>query len=201
MNPSMWIIAVLTTAAWVLPCEGAGLSIQLRDEQGKPVTDAVVGALVRGTRSTAAPGAAAQIVQRQRTFQPAITAIQTGTPVQFPNFDTVRHHVFSFSPTKRFELKLYAGTPTTPVVFDRAGVAVLGCNIHDQMSAWVVVMDTAVLAKPDANGQVVLELPPGEHRLQAWRQVWGEVENFAEMSVQVPAAGLQMAWTLVPRSR
>lgn len=201
MSISVRITTALLAAACIAPSHGAVLEIQLRDEQGKPVRDAVIGALVAGARSSAAPGATTQIVQRKREFQSAITAVQTGTGVLFPNLDTVRHHVFSFSPTKRFELKLYAGTPTTPVVFDRAGVAVLGCNIHDRMAGWVVVMDTPIMAQTDTNGQVVLELPPGEHRLQAWRQAWGEVDRFAELNVQVPAAGVRTSWTLGPRSK
>ena len=68
--------------------------------------------------------------------------------MSFPNFDTVRHHVYSFSPAKTFELKLYAGVPNTPVVFDKPGIAVLGCNIHDNMAAWVVVADTPECSPP-----------------------------------------------------
>jgi plastocyanin len=196
MNPRMWIVAGLAMGICLQPCASAPLMVEVRDDQGRPVTDAVVGVLLRGIRTSASPTASASIVQRQRQFQPPITAVQTGTSVQFPNFDTVRHHVFSFSPTKRFELKLYAGTPAAPVVFDKAGVAVLGCNIHDLMAAWVVVMDTPVIGKTDAAGLVSLDVPSGEHRLLAWRHSWGEVEAFAERSMQMPASGIRTTWTL-----
>lgn len=90
---------------------------------------------VAGASRMAPAGAAAQVAQQGRQFVPQVSIVQAGTAVSFPNLDTVRHHVYSFSPVKTFELKLYAGTPSTPVVFERAGTAVLGCNIHDRMSA------------------------------------------------------------------
>jgi len=95
--------------------------------------------------------------------------VTVGTPVNFPNFDTVRHHVYSFSPIKPFELKLYAGVPQAPIIFDKPGTAVLGCNIHDQMAAWIVVVDTPHYARTAADGQVRLEnVPAGDYRLRAW---------------------------------
>jgi hypothetical protein len=89
--------------------------------------------------------------------------------VTFPNFDTVRHHVYSFSAAKTFELKLYAGVPNAPVTFDKPGVAVLGCNIHDRMAAWVVVADTPWSARSDADGRARIEaLPAGSYKLSVW---------------------------------
>jgi hypothetical protein len=102
-------------------------------------------------------------------FQPRVTVITTGTRALFPNFDTVRHHVYSFSPIKTFELKLYTGVPGTPVVFDKPGVAVLGCNIHDTMAAWVVVADTPWFARTPADGHVRIDaVPPGSYKLRLW---------------------------------
>jgi hypothetical protein len=88
--------------------------------------------------------------------------------VSFPNFDTVRHHVYSFSATKTFDIKLYAGTPANPVVFDKPGVATLGCNIHDRMSAHIVVVDTPLFASSDAAGAARFDLPAGDHVLLFW---------------------------------
>lgn len=194
------IFLVAAVAAGVSVAQAAPLVVQLLGADGQPVTGAVVGALVRGAHATTST-ASAQVAQKERQFQPVVTAIQTGTAVHFPNLDTVRHHVFSFSPIKRFELKLYAGTPAAPVVFDKAGVAVLGCNIHDRMAAWVVVMDTPLLTRSDAAGQVSFDLPAGEHRLQAWRPGWPENEPFAELGVTQTAGGQRLSWTLAPRAR
>jgi hypothetical protein len=111
------------------------------------------------------------MAQQNKRFVPDVLLVTRGTPVVFPNRDTVRHHVYSFSPTKRFELKLYVGTPAQPVVFDQPGVAVLGCNIHDQMIAWVVVVDTPYRAQADADGRVVLDnVPPDAYQLRLWHQ-------------------------------
>lgn len=144
------------------------LTVNVQDAQGAPLADAVVAVQVRGVPAQAAPGTQAELAQKGKRFVPGVLAIQTGTAVQFPNFDTVRHHVYSFSPIKTFELKLYAGTPAAPVVFDKPGTAVLGCNIHDAMAAYVRVVDTPHFALTDATGRAVLELPAGEHTLQTW---------------------------------
>ncbi len=97
---------------------------------------------VNGTPARAPAGAGAELGQRNKRFAPYVLPVQTGTAVSFPNFDTVRHHAYSFSPIRTFEIKPYVGTPVAPVVFDKPGTAVLGCNIHDRMAAYVHVVDT-----------------------------------------------------------
>lgn len=110
-----------------------------------------------------------QIEQRNKTFAPAVSVVQTGTAIEFPNNDTVRHHVYSFSAAKVFELKLYAGKPEKPVLFDKPGVVVLGCNIHDRMAAYIVVVDTPWSAISQSDGVArVADVPPGEYQLQVW---------------------------------
>lgn len=144
-------------------------TIQVKDAAGKPLADAVVAVLVRGKPSKAS-GAKADMGQKDRQFVPQLLVVQTGTLVNFPNFDTVRHHVYSFSPIKVFEIKLYAGTPSDPVLFDKPGVATLGCNIHDRMSAHIIVVDTPLFTRTDASGTARLDLPAGEHVLQFWHE-------------------------------
>ena len=107
--------------------------------------------------------------QQGKAFVPDVLVVTRGTAVNFPNRDTVRHHVYSFSPIRQFELKLYTGTPANPVVFDKSGVAVLGCNIHDQMVGWVLVLDTPFFATTTATGTVRLDnVPPGAYTLRTW---------------------------------
>jgi len=168
----------LMAARWLSRCAVALLAAQsahaapwavrLRTASGAPLADAVVAVELNGQPAKPATQATAQMEQRKREFQPHVLVVQTGTAVSFPNFDTVRHHVYSFSPTKTFDIRLYAGTPAQPVVFDRPGVATLGCNIHDRMSAHVVVVDTPLFGKSDAQGWLRLDLPPGQHRLLLW---------------------------------
>jgi plastocyanin len=146
----------------------ATLSVQVTDASGKPVVDAVVYA----ESVTPTPGArlkSAEIEQRSRKFMPTITIVQTGTEINFPNNDTVRHHVYSFSAPKPFELKLYSGKPGTPVVFDKPGTVVIGCNIHDQMVAYIHIVNTPHFGKTDQAGKVTIpDLGAGKYKLKAW---------------------------------
>jgi hypothetical protein len=85
-----------------------------------------------------------------------VSAVRVGTAVRFPNQDNIRHHVYSFSPAKKFELPLYKGSEAAPVVFDRPGLVVLGCNIHDWMVGYLYVLETPWFGRTDAEGRVVL---------------------------------------------
>ena len=99
--------------------------------------------------------------QVDKQFVPKVQAVLVGTPVTFPNNDNVRHQVYSFSPAKRFELPLYAGVPAQPIVFDKPGVVVLGCNIHDWMVGYIYVSESPYFAKTGKDGKAVLaDLPP-----------------------------------------
>lgn len=149
----------------------AQVDAQVFDTEGKPVAGAVVFLDSADAARRVKPLASAEIVQQDKRFLPEVLVVPRGTSVQFPNRDTVRHHVYSFSPAKKFELKLYVGTPANPVVFDRAGVVVLGCNIHDHMVGWVLVVDTPHHAVTRPDGRVSLEgVPSGEYTLRAWHQ-------------------------------
>ena len=111
---------------------------------------------------------AAIIDQINKRFAPRVSVVRTGTAITFPNSDRIRHQVYSFSPAKTFSLKLYAGSPNTPVIFDHPGLVVLGCNIHDSMVAFVAVVDSPYFAKTTDAGTVSLSLPAGRYRLLAW---------------------------------
>ena len=134
--------------------------------------------------------------QAGKQFVPQVLVVTTGTEVNFPNRDTVRHHVYSFSPVKKFELKLYIGTPAKPVLFDQTGIAVLGCNIHDQMVGWIVIVDTPYFGRTAGKGQLVLEkLPPGNYRLRSWHAGLPVGAPALDQAVTIPAEG-QLAVTL-----
>ena len=95
--------------------------------------------------------------------------MQAGTAIIFPNSDNIRHHVYSFSPAKKFELPLYSGVPAEPVVFDKVGFVTLGCNIHDWMIAYVAVLPTPYFQVTGNDGLAALkDLPPGHYTVQAW---------------------------------
>ena len=144
------------------------LLLQLTDAAGLPLVGAVVALEQPGLPKRARPGSQSEMAQRERQFAPRLLVIQTGTEVRFPNEDPVRHHVYSFSPAKSFELKLYLGEAAPPVRFDKPGVVQLGCNIHDQMSATIVVVDTPVHGVSNAKGELRLERLPGAGTLRLW---------------------------------
>jgi plastocyanin len=147
----------------------AGVTVMVTDANGAPVADAVVYAEAGGGQALPAARKPAAIEQKGRRFAPMVTVVQTGTEVSFPNNDTVRHHVYSFSPAKVFELKLYSGTPGSPIVFDKPGTVVVGCNIHDQMVAFIHVVDTPYFARTDASGKAQLDgVPAGKYTLRLW---------------------------------
>ena len=171
------------------------LNVVVQDSNGRPLEHAVVSVMVRGARERASADATAEMAQRERSFVPQVLVVQTGTPVSFPNLDTVRHHVYSFSAIKPFEIKLYVGTPAQPVVFDRPGTAVLGCNIHDKMVGYIHVVDTPYFARTGANGSATLDLPPGEHRVRAWHPVLQATGTPVQDTVKLPA-GASAALTI-----
>jgi plastocyanin len=144
------------------------LILEVQDGQGKPLSDAVVFLESAQARRLVQPLERAEVGQSNKQFVPNLLVVPVGTLVHFPNRDTVRHHVYSFSPTKKFELKLYIGTPAAPVLFDQAGVVVLGCNIHDQMVGWILVVDTPYYARTPESGRATLDVPVGSYRLRTW---------------------------------
>lgn len=152
-------------------CGGASaatLDAVVRDARGRGVIDAVVYAIPEN-RDVPPARKTAVMDQRNRMFIPHVLAVQTGTAVEFPNSDDIHHQVYSFSPAKTFQLPLYKGTPANAIVFDKAGVATLGCNIHDRMSAYIVVVDTPYFGITEKNGTVKLEnVPAGKYAVHVW---------------------------------
>ena len=164
----MRLLLVLAAAVLAVPAPAATIEVKVANARGAAIRDAVVYLVPEG-RPFPPVKKSAVMDQRNRMFVPHVLAVQTGTAVEFPNSDDIRHHVYSFSPAKPFQLPLYKGTPESPLVFDRAGVVALGCNIHDQMSAFIVVVDTPHFEKTAADGRATLrDLDPGRYSLHAW---------------------------------
>jgi plastocyanin len=112
-----------------------------------------------------------RLIQRNKTFEPHVLAVEVGSQVDFPNRDPFFHNVFSLFNGKRFDLGLYEAGSTRTVHFDRAGICYIFCNIHPQMSAVVVVVDTPYFAVSDARGEVsIRQVPPGRYRLNFWEE-------------------------------
>lgn len=153
--------------AAVALAQASSLAVMVQDAGGKPLADTVVYAEQDGM-SLPRPVRAASIEQRGLKFLPLVSVVQSGATVSFPNNDKVRHHIYSFSPAKKFDQKLYSGVAASSQVFDKAGTIVLGCNIHDRMIAYVKVVDTPYFARTDGDGVARIELPAGKYKLSAW---------------------------------
>ncbi|QPB81900.1 methylamine utilization protein [Pseudoalteromonas rubra] len=143
---------------------GNGYTLQLRDQHSAPLSGVVV--------EVVAPLRAGQVQQVavmdqvNKQFHPRLLTIMQGQAVSFPNSDDIRHHVYSFSETKRFELKLYAGTPIQPIRFEQPGVVVLGCNIHDSMVGYIYVSQSKDVLTSDQSGTV--QLPAYAQQVAIW---------------------------------
>jgi len=153
------------------PLAAAPLTVRVVDASGRPVRDAVVTLYPAGGAARSAHAGGRYVISQQNMqFHPFLTIVPVGSDVSFPNFDNTKHHVYSFSPAKKFELKLFAKDQSRIVHFDKAGVVALGCNIHDQMSAFIVVTDSAWTARTNGQGLVTFaDAPNAPGRLTVWQ--------------------------------
>ena len=161
----------LVLAGLAAPAAAPAQSVQVavRDRGGEAVEHAVVYALPLDRNGAPVRSKKVEIDQIDKKYVPYVTAVQSGTEVSFPNRDPLRHHVYSFSEAKTFEIPLYKGTPPKPILFDKPGVVVLGCNIHDWMKAYVFVTETPYFSVTDADGNAALSgLSPGSYRVEVW---------------------------------
>jgi plastocyanin len=188
------LLAALLLAGMTV-ASAATFTAQVVDPQGKPLADAVV--TLKGAASAPAAVMKADMDQRDQEFSPRVLAVHTGTQVKFPNSDNIRHQVYSFSPAKRFELRLYEGTPSEPLLFDKPGVVVLGCNIHDWMVGYIYVTDEPVFGVTDGNGALTLEnVTAGHYEATLWHPRSEDMQPSAGGAVELPATGLTQRFSL-----
>ena len=164
------LLCALALAGAATPLVAAPLNVRVVDASGHAVRDAVVTLYPAGSAARPAHAGGRYVVAQQNLqFRPFLTVIPVGADVSFPNLDPTKHHVYSFSPAKKFELKLFAKDQSRTVHFDKAGVVALGCNIHDQMSAFIVVTDSAWTARTNAQGIASFgDAPNAPARVTVW---------------------------------
>ena len=175
MRVSWRVVAAVIANSLLYICANANaekLNLTVTDLSGNPVNNVVVSAYSQSKQSLpdVKPKKTIIVDQIEKEFVQHVTPVQVGTAVIFPNHDQIRHHVYSLSPAKTFEIPLYKGMPAEPVVFQQEGVAVLGCNIHDGMSAYIVVIDSPYFASTDEHGRSSLTLPTGDYELRFWHR-------------------------------
>ncbi|MBI5690932.1 MAG: carboxypeptidase regulatory-like domain-containing protein [Verrucomicrobia bacterium] len=165
-----WLGLVADLRAAESTSTGGTVRVEVKNPKGEFVADAVASLVpLDRTPVLAPPAEPAVIVQDDEEFQPYVTAIVVGTRVHFPNRDKVAHHVYSVSPAKKFDIPRYRGEPQDTILFDKPGLVSLGCNLHDWMAAYVVVLATPHFAKSGNDGTATVGgLPPGRYRLEVW---------------------------------
>jgi plastocyanin len=153
------------------------IAIRVTDKHGQPVENAVVSlsldSVILKDQATVSEKSGPSVMdQIDKQFSPHVLVVEKGQQVTFPNSDQIRHHVYSFSKPNDFEIKLYSGNQAEPVRFEHPGIAVLGCNIHDQMVAYIYIADQEITGITDTQGRVHFEgvTPLNETALQV--TVW-----------------------------
>jgi len=196
------ITRTILAAVW-LACAGsavgADLSATVKDQEGRAVEDAVVLAVPHNEAGIAPAKPAEEVVdQIDKEFVPYVKPVMVGSLVRFPNKDNIRHHVYSFSPAKRFDLRLYSGLSAAPVLFDKPGIVVLGCNIHDWMVGYIYVAQTPYFGKTARDGKALIKnLPPDEYTLRIWHPRMEAAEETTTQRIFITAIGVgEVVWRL-----
>ena len=198
-----WRSLVLAAADCLLAATSQAAEVRGRvlTAAGEPIAQAIV-FLEDGPApepaAEHAPTTPAIMDQVDKQFVPHVLPIVVGTSVRFPNHDQIHHHVFSFSRLKSFDLPLYRDEEPAPVVFDRAGVVRVGCNIHDWMSGVILVLPTKYYASTDASGAFAIDgVPPGPHTLVVWHERSAtKVEETAQVVEVGSASPAELLFTL-----
>ncbi len=180
---------MLCTLLWQLtsaPASAATLSLTLTDQNKTAVEDAVIYVTTVNGKHVAPMPQTAIVDQIGEMFVPHVRAVTLGSRVSFPNSDPIRHMVYSFSGAKNFELPLYSGAPPAPVLFDKAGLVTLGCNIHDHMVGYILVLDTPYYAEVHEGKATITNLPAGQLAVEIWHPLLTQ-EQALQLTITVSA--------------
>lgn len=199
-----WIYALLLLALMgMMPLAKAQsrLQIVVKDSLGAPVADAAV--MLLPVSGTTLP---ARLIRRDvaihqidREFVPRVSIVALGSRVSFPNIDVVQHSVYSFSKAKSFEIPIYAGESPQIITLDKAGVVILGCNIHDWMVGYIVVADAPIAELTKAEGTVTVpDLPRGNYTARVWHPKLKGGEITEPFTIEETAQQLEIKLNLQP---
>lgn len=183
-------LAFAITLVAACPAWAGQVQVTVINESGRPVQDAVV--TLHFAQVSTAPIRFAwpmRIAQHNIQFEPFVLIAPAGANVAFPNLDDVRHQVYSFSQPGAFELRLYGHDESRTVTFRNVGVIAIGCNIHDQMSAFIYVVDTPYAIKTGADGVAILpDAPAGQATLRIWHPYLRAPNNTMERGITITHA-------------
>lgn len=175
------LVSIFSGVALADTNETITITFQIDDDNRTPVSDAVI--ILTPTDGDYPevsvdnlPTAVMNQIDKQ--FAPHVLVVQKNTEIAFPNADNLFHHVYSFSPTKQFELKLYKEFTAEPLLFEQSGIVDIGCNIHDWMLGYIVVSDSPYFLKTDNDGTGQVTVPKGEYEMQLWHPALSYVKAF-----------------------
>lgn len=181
--------------------QAASVTVVVKSADGRPIADAVV--VIDSPRAPSTPIRFPwpyEMAQQDIMFAPHVLIVPVGAQVTFPNRDRVRHHVYSASKAKKFDLKLYGREETRSLVFDRPGAVALGCNIHDAMSAVVFVTTSPYTVKTDGNGRASFAgVPGGNATVRIWHPAIRAPGNVMAQSLAIAETGTTTTLTLAGR--
>lgn len=184
------LLTVLAATLFAGNALAADLTVRVSDASGAAVQNAVV--TFTPTAGVSAPFSFSwpyQVAQQNLQFAPYILIVPVGATVRFPNLDRVRHHVYSFSEGNRFELELFGRDESRAHRFTQTGIAAVGCNIHDQMQAYIVIVDTPYVGRTTASGSVVIPGASGAGTLRVWHPNLRARGGAMTRAVTLPSSG------------
>jgi len=182
--------------------KAADIIAKVLNNNSQPIRHAVVYADPEADIPPAPQANESAINQIDKMFKPFVSVVRVGTRIKFPNNDNIQHHVYSFSRANKFELPLYAGQVASPVIFDKEGAVVLGCNIHDWMMAHVLVVKTPYFAVTDQNGQALLnDLPDGDYQVRVWHPGMRKKPKIKPQMINISIADKEVKFNLRLKDR
>ncbi|MBE0377422.1 cupredoxin domain-containing protein [Pseudoalteromonas prydzensis] len=178
------------------------VTITINDQNQQPLANAVVWLTATDNTLQALPtDSPFTMTQKERQFTPHILVVPQNAQVEFPNADSIMHHVYSFSSAKSFELKLYREQPQAPIRFEQTGVVELGCNIHDWMLGYIVVVDSPFYGVTNNQGQIELTPDHGEFKFNVWHEGFSDISQTESKTITLSSAAIvyQIGQSIVPR--
>jgi plastocyanin len=193
---------LLTLLVAGTPVSAANLSLVLLKKDGRPLAGAIVTAEPESQKLAPATPRKAVVDQIDLAFVPDVTVVPVGSSVSFPNSDIVSHQVYSFSPARRFQLPLYRGTQHPAVVFDQPGIVTLGCNIHDNMVAYLVVTAAPFFGRTNERGEWAMEnAPTGAYRVKVWHPGLKDPTAMLERSIRLEGGDMEIVMKIEELTR
>lgn len=195
-----WIAPIVASSA-IISASAAELTLRVTDRDGKPFEGAVVELLHPSLQPAATTPDLAAMDQVNKQFAPHLLVVEQGTPVVFPNSDSIKHHVYSFSAPKRFQLKLYKDQQPDPLIFDKPGVVALGCNIHDWMVGYIYVAQSTQVTQTDTDGIARFDVADNDYQVKVWHPRFKSEDAQRDLQVrpQTQAHVFQLTETLHPK--